>query len=207
MLKRILIIFGALSFLILVYGLTISVGRFGKTKVSITVVPEDSQILVDEQPSEKIIYLSPGEHTFAAKHSGFKDDTFTKVIGSGNESVGLIPTPDSDEARAMFENDPDLQAQREAIGGLRANEKGMQIEEQTPLIRVLPITDINGPFSIDYGPSETRENGTFIEISDSSPESRVDALKWIRRQGEDPTNLEIRYSDFVNPLAENGGMR
>ena len=60
-----------------------------------------------------------------------------------------------------------------------------------------------GPFSLDYGTNPHVKNKVFIEVSDSSPEGRVNALHWIRSHGFDPTDLDIRFDDFSNPLVSN----
>ena len=70
------------------------------------------------------------------------------------------------------------------------------------MISKLPYSDVTGPFTIDYGPSTTRKDGVFLLISDSSPRGRVNAFKWIRQQGYDPTDFEIVYTNVANPLAK-----
>ncbi len=61
-----------------------------------------------------------------------------------------------------------------------------------------PITDINGPFTIEY--IYTKNGVDYIKIIDSSPQGRMNAMHWLRERGIDPTNLDIQFDDFVNPL-------
>ena len=188
--------------LFVLYSLGTMVLRGGETKVVITVIPGDATVFIDgKQSKDGTHYMKPGEYTFSAKKDGFKEDTLKVNVEDQEVEVGLIPSADSEEAEALFSQNEDLQAQREAIGAKRASKSGLSREDVTPLIALLPVTEINGPFTLDYGPSETRDNGVFIEVSDSSPGGRKNAQKWMKERGMDPTDLEIRYTDFVNPLA------
>lgn len=66
----------------------------------------------------------------------------------------------------------------------------------------LLIIDINGPFTIEY--LYTKNNVDYIKIADSSPQGRMNALHWLRVRGIDPTDLNIRFDDFTNPLKSRG---
>lgn len=66
----------------------------------------------------------------------------------------------------------------------------------------LPVTDINGPFTIEY--LYTKDGVDYIKITDSSPQGRVNALHWLRERGIDPTELIIQFEDFKNPLDSGG---
>jgi len=196
---------------LIVNSIYTAISHSGKTKVTIEVLPT-SQIFVNgkkqAEGSNEVLYLKPGEYTFTAKSKGFRDDTQKVTITKDPANVALTPEAASDEAFELLKNDPELQAKREQLGGMRASNTAQALTQQTPLIANLPVTDLYGPYKIDYGPSSDRSNGVFIEISDSSPEGRDKALKWIRQQGQDPTDLEIRYIDFNNPLKpapESGG--
>ena len=68
-----------------------------------------------------------------------------------------------------------------------------------PLIGKIPRIDITGPYSIDYGGSSSGNAASLI-IYDSTPNGRTAAIQWIRDQGVDPTTLDIRYSEYINPL-------
>ncbi len=200
--RKKLILAAGLMGILLLYTMGLAISRSGKVKVDIVVIPAESQVLVDNKTVGDSVYLTPGEHTFTAKSEGFKDDSLTIKVDAGTNLVELIPEPESEEAKSLISEDPKLQVAREAIGGRRANQAGLAREDVTPLIALLPVTEILGPFTIDYGPSQSRKNGVFLQISDSSPKGRQKALEWIRERGQDPTDLEIRYLDFTNPLEE-----
>ncbi len=65
-----------------------------------------------------------------------------------------------------------------------------------------PITDINGPFTIEY--MYTKDRVDYIKITDSSPQGRMNALHWLREHDINPTDLNIRFDDFTNPLGTEG---
>lgn len=187
------------------YKIVLQLSRAGETAVNIIVLPDDSNVFINDQASDSgTTYLKPGTYKFTARREGFKDDSREIKIENEPVDVELLPSPNSDAAYQLIENDPDLQAQREVMGGRRAATSGLSREEQTPLIAFLPTTQVTGPFTINYGPSETRKDGVFLEIIDSSPEGRTNALKWIRERDQDPTDLEIRFLDFANPLVRTG---
>jgi len=195
--------FAAAVFMVLVVvilGVTIS--RIGKTRVSIKVIPSDAQVFIDgKQSVAGDVYLKPGTYTFSAKKKGFLEDKLVVIVDSTEESIGLIPEPNSDEARRWQKDNPALQLQREEIGGKRAALEGEYVAKNTPLIEYLPYTDVSGPFTIDFGSSKSRQYGTFLEINNSSAKGREKALQWIRSKGYDPTDFEIRYDNaFVNPI-------
>jgi hypothetical protein len=202
-------IFGiVLAGLLVILLLTIpgAVQHHGKIRVLIQVAPADSEITINgvrSSSGEK--YLKPGEYYIIASRQYFTEDRqHIKVVNTPIE-VDLLPEPSTQEAQKYLTLHPDVETSREAIGGKRTNLTGLQLEAGTPIIKQLPYTDITGPFTIDYGPSPTRKNGIFLIVSNSSPEGRVNALKWIRQQGYDPTNLEIRFDDFVNPIVTGEG--
>lgn len=201
------LIFVAIA-IVLVYFM-ISVANFfinsGKTKVTIEVAPEDSIVYVDGKKFKAgSLYLDRTSHAFVAKRDGFKDDVVTIVVGQEPARVGLLPFPNTDEAKKYLRLYPEVQQQRESIDGANNQGLGTAIVNQTPLIKLLPSTNINAPYVIDFGPSKTRTNGTVIYIGDSTSEGRISALKWIRAQGYNPSDLEIVFSDFSNPITQDG---
>lgn len=204
--KKLVIVGGFFLLLFIIYNASIKVSRTGEIKIEIAAIPDDSDVYVNGRLEErKVLYIQPGEYTFSAHKDGFKDDSLKINVQEENVEVGLIPAPESTEAFRFLENNPEVQAKREAIGNQRSNKKGAQFEANNPIVSLLPVTDITGPFSIDYGQSKTRPNDIFLLVSDSSPSGRQNALKWISRHGYDPADFEIIFSDFTNPLETKRG--
>jgi hypothetical protein len=182
------------------------VGRIGKERVFIEVIPTDAVIYIDgKKISSGDNYIKKGTYGFSAKKEGFRDDIQIITIPKGGLDIGLIPEPKSTKAKKWLQDNPKIQDNREAIGGKMSELRGYFIENKTPIISVLPYYDSIAPFSIDYGGSRSGEYGTLIIISNSIPQSRVEALKYIKQNGSNPTDLEIMYKDFKNPLTNSGG--
>jgi hypothetical protein len=203
-LKKMILLLLIPAVLFVVYVAGMAIGHTGKTKVELLVVPRDAAVSVNGQTfTDTTLYLTPGTYTFTAKRDGFDTESQTVDIKGSHHEVDLLAVPNSPVGNAYLNAHPDEEKIREDAGSKSANEAGLALQKKTPLIAQLPYTDITGPFSIDYGPSSTQKNGSFILISDSSPNGRVNALKWIKQQGYDPVNMEIHFDDFTNPLVEN----
>lgn len=187
--------------LLITFFLTIAISRIGKTKVNVELIPKDSSLFIDGKKSNPgDNYLKPGKHIFEAKKDGFTNDKVVLQVESESLEIGLIPDPKSEEAIDWLNKNPEIQLKREGIGAKMSSLLGEYIEDNTPIINELPYTDVEGPFTIDYGTTPDRLYGSFIEITDSTPLGREVAISWIKNQGYDPTNIDIRFDDFENPL-------
>lgn len=172
-------------------------GRSGKVPVNIEVMPEDSIVKVDGVKVSKTVYLSPGEYSFVAEKAGFEDDKKVVNISSSTKSIQLLPIPVSAEALIWASKN---QAQREALGGQAASQRGSQIREKNPLLNYLPRIDVAGSFRIDFGYTGKDNLDTYLIVSSSTPRGRSNAINWIKERGVDPAVLDIRFKDYKNPL-------
>lgn len=202
---RLSIIAGLTLFIGLIIGaIYMLVSQSGKVQVVITAYPEDSTVLIDsKKTSQKQPYLTPGKHTFTATKSGFADDSQTVIISDQSKSIILLPAPTSADATSWAQR-ADVAARRETLGSELANQRGDYLSEQYPLISKLPRIDINGPFALDYGYTGQNNSELYFIIHDSTPDGRQAAFTWLRGQGVDPATLDIRYSEYQNPLTKGG---
>jgi PEGA domain len=183
--------------LILVFLIYLGFRNQGKVEVSIEVIPDNSLVYINNKSAAPgTVYLKPGVYKFKASKEGFIDDIITVTIDNEREDISLIPQPNSQEAFEWIKDNPDIQIDREAIAGSMSERKAKEIEKNDPIINLLPYDDLIGPFSIDYGPSKKRVNSIFLDINNSSPQGRENALKWLKSQGYDATDLEIIYRDY-----------
>lgn len=190
----------------LFFQLAITASRIGKTDVTFEVAPAEAKIVVNgKNLSPGSNYMSPGKYKVFISSPNYKKTEKDIVVSKEAQYVGIILEPANNEMIQKINNDPKIYLLREAIGGQLAGITSSKIRSTTPLINQLPYIDVNGPFAIDYGRSFLQKNGSAIIISDSSPEGRVNAVKWIRSQGYDPTNLDIHFDDFINPLVSYQG--
>lgn len=203
--RKIIYVLLALLALLAIFGLFTAISRIGKTKLAVMSVPEDTKITINNQPaSVGDNYIKPGKYTVKASKKGFASDEVVVNLAKTPSTAYLIPNPVSAEAKQWFKDNPDQQLKREGIAGQRTDQESKYILANNEIIRLLPVTVVEeGPFSLDYGTNPNVKNKVFIEVSDSSPEGRVNALHWIRSHGFDPTDLDIRFDDFSNPLVKN----
>lgn len=191
---------GVFVLIVIIIGIFFSVNRMGKVKVSIDVLPNDSTLFVNGKKVDKTVYLEPGTYTFAAKKDGFVDATSVMVISEENNTVTLLPEAQSDEAIRWRERSAD-QAIMESMGGKAADERGVSLRERYPLINSLPYEHVTDNFfSVHFGFEGDNNSSIYFIVGDANPAGRVDALNWIRSQNIEPTDLDIRFENFKNPL-------
>lgn len=193
---------GVLLLGLLIIFLVISLTRIGKTELRVEVLPEDSQVFAnDQQISSGSTYLEPGTYTIRAISDGFAEATSTVELRDEQKVAVLILDPVSNEAKEWYMSD-EVSLQRETLGGILALERGQQLVDNNPLIDRLPHVDFAGPFVVDYGFYGADSTDTYIDINNSTPDGRQAGLVWIREQGFDPVDLDLRFSDYVSPLSE-----
>jgi len=190
---------------VFVYSISQFIAHHGQSQLSLQIAPSSAQVTIDGKtyPANATVYVTKSKHVVHASLQNFTDEEQTIDLSnraSGTVSIALNPANAAGEQ--YLSDHPEYQLEREAVGG---TDQGAQVAlAATPLINKLPVDNINGPYSIDYGQSTLQKNGSVIIISNSSPDGRKNAIKWIRQQGFDPTTLEINYSDFSNPLLGTG---
>jgi hypothetical protein len=187
------------SFVVVLVFVLLSRGR-GGLLIDVEVFPRDARLYINgKESSAGTIRLAPGDYVFTAKKEGFSDAVEKTSISEKRTYIALLPAPVSDEAiRWANENN----AERERLGGENALSRGEGYRSKNPIIEILPEYNIAGPFSIDYGASNDTSDNTYLLIGNSTPRGRVRALQWIRDHGYNPSELDIRFEDFVNPATE-----
>lgn len=202
--KRLIYLLIALLVVIVCWWLVGIISRAGKAQLTINVAPRAVDISINGKPGHGgVNYLKPGEYMVVAKKDGFSKVTKSVTVNS-NQSVNMLLEPQTQEAQDYLNNNPEERRAYENLTATIAQEKGDAQRASTPLILDLPYDDLEGPFSIDYGPdSKDGEGGVIILVSNSTAKGRQAALKWIMDQGQKPSELNIVYSDFINPLGRN----
>lgn len=200
--RRLLIVLGILG-LLFVISFVFSMRDAGKATVEIFVIPEDAKVQANgEDIGSGRQKLKPGNYTFSATKDGFSKDEYTTVVDEEGASIYLLPVPKSEEALQWLEDNPEIVAEREALAGERASVNGAAFNKANPIVSVLPystyepLNGIEGPFSIDYGPTDERPNGIFLVVTTVSPNGRQNALTWLREQGFDPVDYDIQFPDY-----------
>ena len=197
--KLIAIIAGAVAIVLIGFGFINLLLRSGKTEVNIVVYPEDSKVTINDQPSATgTIFLEPGEYTFKANHSGWKEAVVTQTITNEPATISLLPEPETTEALEWINNNTRSSLDREAVVGRIKDEEGRALYEDKQYTFDLPYT---GPdYEITYNETDQSPNGIEVLIIATAPSARTAALDYLRGLGYDPSVMYIKYVGFNNPL-------
>lgn len=201
--KKITIIVGAFVVLcVVMIAITIyqSLSRQGKIEVSITTYPAGATIQLDGKSAGTKEYLPEGTYTFKASKNGFKDKEVTQFISNTSNQVFLILDPDSEEARRWRNSQRPIDA--EYYGGQAAQARGQALAAKYPLMTKLPYVSVSGPFRIDFGYTGPNNSEVYFIIGNSTPSGRRAAISWIRSQGIEVEQLDLRFKDYTNPLTK-----
>lgn len=203
--KAVIYVVGGFILICVLFFVFYTLPRIGKIPVNVLVNPSDSDVYIDgDKNNNKTVYLRPGEHSFTAKKPGWADNTVKISVSEENSNVGLLPTPNSQEAEDELGDQNNIRV-REGIAGTAANARGLELRGVNPIINKLPYSEVAGPFKIDYGFNESDNKTAYILVTVSTPDGRVNALKWLDKNGVDITRTEIVFSDFTNPLYSQDG--
>lgn len=193
---------GGIVFIILLltaWGIWVYVSRQGKVPVTISAVPRDSSVTINGQPSGSgTTWLTPGKYIIKAQKDGFKSREKSITVTDGKEQnvVALGLTPVSDEAQKWAEKNADAYKDNETYGAVEAQANGQYFQEKNPIVAHLPYDDPY--FQITYAANTNNE--AVLTITTPSPRYRYFAIQKIRELGYDPSDFEIQFSDFKNPL-------
>jgi hypothetical protein len=185
---------------------SITASRIGKFKVDIITAPSTATVRVDDKKtSHTTVYLSRGKHKFSAELNGFSSDSKTLDIEK-NTSVKLLLDPQTDAAKQLLEDNPQLQLEREHIGSTTFTQNSKQISEKYPYLSQLPISGVR--FSVNYGLAQRTkktpdEAAIALYITATDAGERRNALSNIAQElSIDPSSVEIIFDDYVNPFAQ-----
>jgi hypothetical protein len=151
-LKRNLII-AVVVVIVLLLGWQIGLwfSHLGKVKLNLVTIPNDSAVTLDAKTiaSQGSIYVKPGDHTLKASHQYFTSDVQQiNTDQQGNQTVYLLPNPTDPAGLKWLQQHPDVQAQREAVGGILSQRAQAALLKKYPVIQQLPVN--NSDYRIDY---------------------------------------------------------
>lgn len=172
----------------------------GKIVVRIRAIPADSEITINgKRGSSGSKKLVPGNYTFSATRGGFAkaESTITVTKESEDINVRLLLTPVSEKAIKWASDHSDEYQELEAQAGEESAEQGEAFNEKYPITSRLPFKNLL--FSINYTTLDTK-NGFKILIEASTAKDRQYAIRQIKNWGYDPSDYEIVFTNFNNPL-------
>lgn len=185
--------------LIIIWGITTYVDRYGKIPVVVSVVPSNASVTFSGKGSGNgTHYMPAGTYDVSVSKDGFKTQTQKVIITEGKEQniVAISLIAESDEAKNWADNHQDDYQKNEIYGSLQANSDGKYFTNKNPITTKLPFNDPY--FTIGYI-ANTDQSITLTVIT-PSPRYRFYAIEQIRKLGYDPTDFRIVFKDFHNPL-------
>lgn len=169
--------------------------------VNINSVPGDISIIVnDKETKSSKLYLPPGTHTIEAKKEGFKTSSKTINIVYGNDPVHLyfLMLPVSESATEWYNSNRNEYLKLEKIAGENDQAEGVAFSTNNPIVKLLPYRSLL--FNIDYSLTNDKK-GIILHIKADNSTDRSLAISQIRNWGYDPSDFEILFTNFANPLS------
>jgi len=206
MVRKRTVIFGLIAFSVVLC--LIFLRPTGKTSgnntIDIEVTPSRSSITLDgKRVSEGKSRVPDGKHTIKVMHKGFETQEQTvEISGSEELYVGIPLSPNSSETYNWYkEHDKDKQ-KADAMASKTYDQNSSNMTQSNPIVAHLPLPYGQERYAIDYAPSQINNNGIIIQITAEDSRGRQYALQQIKDWGYDPTDLEIEFLDFNNPLRD-----
>ena len=197
--RRKVLAIGAILLIVVVgWGLFTYVSRIGKVPVVINAVPSNSTVYAGEiRVGSGTVWLVPGEYTIKSSKEGFADRQKKVTVSNDkkNNVVALALTPESDEAKQWADKHQQQYKNNEEFGAIEARINGEQFRQNNPVTAKLPYDDPY--FQINY---VVEDDDVIVTITTPSPRYRYLAVQKFRELGFDPSDYQIRFTDFTNPL-------
>lgn len=197
--RRIVIISILCIAALVVWGTVTYISRIGKIGVTISTVPYNADVRVNNTPAHGGTYwLTPGTYTVAASKDGFMSTEKRVVVSTSKKQnvVAMALTPQSDAAKQWADQHQSEYKNNEIYGAIEARENGAAFKELNPITKLLPYTDPYYEISYRRGSNDT----ITITIITESPRYRYYAVEKLRELGYEPTDFAIEFTNFKNPL-------
>jgi hypothetical protein len=196
-----------LAILIIGWQVAIYYRHRGLTSVKVAVVPDDSHLTVDGRATKQgTLYLSPGSHKLVASRPLFENDVknINTADVSPQQTIYLLPTPNSAEAKAWLAQHPEIQREREAAGGAEAQRVQQLLIKKYPITSKLPHETLH--YKIDYSLGSNQELSLVIttfgiinrpseypQYVEQTKEYKQEALDFLKLNGVNPSTYPITY--------------
>lgn len=171
----------------------------GKTIVKVSSVPPDAIIKFNDQNGKVgTNRLKPGQYKVTAYKSGFELATKEISVNNTEQQLSFLLTPVSESAKEWAKNNQSLLLNAEQAAGDAQQEEGEAFTEKNPLVGQLPYHSLL--FNIDYKHSATDTSRAIIIIEAGDSIKRGLAISHIQNLGYQPSDYEIEFSGYKNPL-------
>jgi len=202
--RKTVLTMGVLLFICLIvsmiaYQYKISLDRQGKVAVAMQIVPSDAKVTVDmtDTLAGNTVYITPGERKISVKKEGFAAVSKTYRIESYNSpAIYISLAGESDEAKHWEQTHQNEYKRLEVLSAKQAEKYSKDFRERNPIVNALPVKDPY--FTISY--RNIDDKSVRLTIWGTSPRYREFAIDHLRKLGFDPTDYEIEFTGFKNPL-------
>lgn len=174
--------------------------RHDKIQVTISLVPQDSKITLNNKPySNGVNYILPGEYNAIISKDGFGTIKTSYNLTDANESIIIGLVAESDEAKQWAVKNYKLYNDLENKMDDKLKVDGEQFMADHPITSSLPIK--NYLYSIGYMIDSNDSTGKSIIITvDSSQQYRQSAILQIKNLGYNLADYNYNFANFNNPF-------
>ena len=186
---------------LIVYFGIIQLSHQGKTKVDISILPNDADITLNGTAVRPgTTYIPPGEYTLIANRSGFQTHQEVLNIKNGTDSISIMMEASSEEGEKWISDHTSLYQEFEARSGKEVIESGQSFYDANPIVADLPFR--NSLFVIGYEhPKDDPDSEKIIVTIDAPYGYRESAIYQIEQLGYKPADYQIRFNNYENPFA------
>jgi hypothetical protein len=196
-----IILFVCLIVGLIAYQYKLSIERQGKIAVPMQVVPSDAEVYLDntERLSSDTVYITSGTHDITVKKAGFSTVTKSYRIKTYNEpAIYISLVGESEDAKKWQQAHNNEYKKLEVLAAEQAAKYSQSFSERNPIVKALPVKDPY--FTISY--RNVDDESVRLTIWGTSPRYREFAIDHLRKIGFEPTDYEIEFTGFKNPLGD-----
>lgn len=197
--KRITLAVVGFFVFIIVWAVWTYIDRYGKTPLTISVVPSNATVRIDDRKiGNGTHWLADGTYKVKVEREGFESQESSIIVTADKDQnvLAVSLTPVSEEAQKWAAAHQRDYKKNEQYGAIEARENGKYFTDRNPITTKLPFTDPY--FTLAY---RTADDGSVVLTIDTpSPRYRFFAVEKIRELGYDPTDFVVEFRDFKNPL-------
>ncbi len=185
--------------LLIIWTAFILLSRIGKLPVTVSVVPSDATITVNNQSEGNgTAWLVPGTYKVKIKKDGYTPQEKTVIVSDKKTDNVVVASlkPESDEAKKWATEHAKEYKDNEKYGAIEASSNGEYFSAINPITKKLPFTDPYYKIGYIVGDKQS----ITLTVATTSPRWRFYAVEKIREWGYEPTDFVISFTDFKNPL-------
>lgn len=197
--RRIIVTLTAVFVVITAIFAFTTIDHMGKLPVYVSTVPNSATIKFNDVPEGNGTQWMPaGTYAVTVQKDGFETVKRTVIIDDKKSQnvVAISLVAVSNDAKKWANDHATDYSKNEAYGAIEASMNGDYFTTRNPITTKLPYVDPY--FTLGY---VSHDNQTIsLTVETPSPRYRYFAIEKLRQMGYDPTDFDIVFKDFHNPL-------